>query len=212
MNGMGKRMNHRWMAFWWMLCLALTVGAQQPDARNVLDRAAGALGRAGGVKATFAMHAEGYSTTGTLWMRGEKFVLETDGMKTWFDGHTQWSYSASTNEVSVSEPTEEELQALNPYAWLSIYKQGYGLNGGKSEGQSYNVVMTATDKRKDPERICLRVDKDTYRLQRIVLVQRGGKGTTVIEVRSFAGGQSYADSFFVFDKKAYPQAEVIDLR
>ena len=76
-------------------------------------------------------------------------------MKTWFDGHTQWSYVASADEVNVSEPTQEELQTLNPYAWLSLYKQGYRLKlssvGGKQDKSVYYITMTAADKRKDPE-------------------------------------------------------------
>ena len=137
-------------------------------------------------------------------------------MKTWFDGHTQWSYVASADEVNVSEPTQEELQTLNPYAWLSLYKQGYRLKlssvGGKQDKSVYYITMTAADKRKDPESVYLFVTKDTYRLHQVDLAPRGSKYMTTILINNYQTGQSYPDSFFVFDKKAYPTAEDIDMR
>ena len=156
------------------------------------------------------------SYAGVLYLEGEKFVVETEGMKTWFDGHTQWSYVASADEVNVSEPTQEELQTLNPYAWLSLYKQGYRLKlssvGGKQDKSVYYITMTAADKRKDPESVYLFVTKDTYRLHQVDLAPRGSKYMTTILINNYQTGQSYPDSFFVFDKKAIPPAEVIDMR
>ena len=69
-------------------------------------------------------------------MKGDKFLLETEGVTTWFDGRTQWSYLASSDEVNVSEPTLEELQSINPYSWLSLYKQDYKLKVAKTGNAS----------------------------------------------------------------------------
>ena len=120
-----------------LLLFAVPMSAQQPDAKNILERTAEAFRKAGGVKLAFTVNEQQGSYAGVLYLEGEKFVVETEGMKTWFDGHTQWSYVASADEVNVSEPTQEELQTLNPYAWLSLYKQGYRLKlssvGGKQD-------------------------------------------------------------------------------
>jgi len=156
-----------------LLLFAVPMSAQQPDAKNILERTAEAFRKAGGVKLAFTVNEQQGSYAGVLYLEGEKFVVETEGMKTWFDGHTQWSYVASADEVNVSEPTQEELQTLNPYAWLSLYKQGYRLKLSSVGGKQY---------------------------------------MTTILIDSYQTGQSYPDSFFVFDKKAYPTAEVIDMR
>ena len=199
-----------------LLLFAVPMSAQQPDAKNILERTAEAFRKAGGVKLAFTVNEQQGSYAGVLYLEGEKFVVETEGMKTWFDGHTQWSYVASADEVNVSEPTQEELQTLNPYAWLSLYKQGYRLKlssvGGKQDKSVYYITMTAADKRKDPESVYLFVTKDTYRLHQVDLAPRGSKYMTTILIDSYQTGQSYPDSFFVFDKKAYPTAEVIDMR
>lgn len=198
------------------ILFALPMSAQQPDAKDILERTAEAFRKAGGVKLAFTVHEQQGNYAGVLSLKGEKFVVETEGMKTWFDGHTQWSYVASADEVNISEPTQEELQTLNPYVWLSLYKQGYGLKlgsvGSKQGKASYCVVMTATDKRKDPESIRLYVAKDTYRLLQVDLTPRGSKQPTTILIDSYRTGQSYPAGFFVFDKKSHPTAEVIDMR
>ena len=199
----------------YMLAFALPAWTQQPDAKDILDCTAEAFKNAGGIKITFTAQAPEGSSTGVIRLKGDKFLLETDGVTTWFDGHTQWSYLSSSDEVNVSEPTAEELQSVNPYALLSLYKQGYNLKLGKVDNPRfsslYKVVLTATGRKQDLQCIILYVTKDTYRPERVSMVQRGGD-TVVIIVDSYQTGEDYPDTLFVLDKKAYPAAEVIDLR
>lgn len=198
-----------------VFCFALPISAQQPDAKEILDRTAENFRNAGGVKATFTIRTSGGTSTGTIRLKGDKFLLEADGATTWFDGHTQWSYLASSEEVNISEPTSEELQSINPYALLSLYKHGYKEKLGKLENSQdnslYKVVMTATNRKQDLQCIIMYIAKDSFRPVRVSMAQRGGE-TVVIIINTYQTGQSYPDSLFVFDKKAYPNAEVIDLR
>lgn len=200
--------------------LLLPASAQQLDAKTVLDRTADAFRRAGGVEAEFTVQAtsngvsEG-SSTGVIRLQGRKFMLDSEGVKTWFDGRTQWSYLSGSDEVNISEPTADELQSINPYALLTIYKQGYQIRSGSTNafgGKSiYEVTLTAMDKRQDLQSVNLYIAKDTFQPLRVSMQQRGG-GNVVIRITSYKSGQTYHDSFFTFDRKAYPTAEVIDLR
>lgn len=198
-----------------VLCVALPALAQQTTAKEVLDRTAGNFRNAGGVKATYSVRTSDGTSTGTIRLKGDKFLLEAEGVTTWFDGKTQWSYLASSDEVNVSEPTPEELQSINPYALLSLYKHGFKEKLAKidnaQDASLYKVVLTATDRKQDMQCIILYVSKDTFRPVRISMAQRSGE-TAVIIINSYQAGQSYPDTLFVFDKKAYPKAEVIDLR
>ncbi|MDO4164141.1 MAG: LolA-like putative outer membrane lipoprotein chaperone [Bacteroides sp.] len=195
----------------------LPLWAQSSGAKDILDRTAETFRKDGGIKATFTFSsAEMGESEGTLYLKGDKFVLEAEGVKTWFDGKTQWSYMASTEEVNISTPTPEELQSLNPYVWLSLYKQGYELklgtpSGGKNKTCHY-VCLTATDKKKDPKALNLYVSHDTYHIKQIDLLPQGSRAMSVIIVKSYQTGLTYPDNFFTFDKKKYPKAEVIDLR
>ena len=200
----------------WMLFLTIPTVAQQPDARDILDRAADAFRREGGVKITFSVRAPEGNTNGSIRLKGDKFLLETEGVTTWFDGRTQWSYLASSDEVNVSEPTPEELQSINPYSWLSLYKQDYKLKvaktGNASDDTAYKVVMNATKRSQDMQCIILYIEKGSFRPLKLSMVRRGSKDAAVVFINSYQTGKNYDDSLFVFDRKAYPTAELVDLR
>lgn len=203
----------RWLAFCLFACCCLAVWGQENEARDVMRRTADAFRRAGGIRATFLVHSSEGNTSGTIQLKGEKFVLEAGGMTTWFDGRTQWTYLSSSDEVNISEPTPAELQTLNPYAWLSLYDQGYALQllaGGASD--VYRVQMTATSSSAPIEKLLVFIEKNTLLPSRISLTLAGSFEPTVITIRDCRVKQDYADSFFTFDRRAYPSAEVIDLR
>lgn len=200
-----------------LLCLVFVpLCAQQTDAARIMERVADGFRKSGGVRAEFTVSSSNGSSSGSICLKGDKFMLKAGGVTTWFDGHTQWSYLASSDEVNVSEPTADELQSLNPYAWLSLYRNGYRaqlakMNNSRESALYYKVVLAATDKRRDVQSIVLQVAKANYRPVRIILQQRGGEQADIV-VTACHAGQNWPDSFFVFDRKQYPSAEVIDLR
>lgn len=204
-----------------LLSLPVIAQQQQSQARVILDKTAEAFRKAGGVKADFTVKAvanglvEG-AENGTIQLKGEKFVLKTSDIITWFDGKTQWSYVTKNDEVNVSNPTQEELQQINPYTFLYMYQKGFSYKLGTTKtfrGKAvWEVVLTARDKKQELERITLFVTKDTYEPLYILLQQRGQQTRNEITVTSYQTGQNYTDRVFTFDKKQYPNAEVIDLR
>ena len=105
-----------------ILLLATLQCFAQKDAKacEILDALASAYGKSAGTEIVF-----GGTVDGTIGLKGEKFVLECAGVKSWFDGKTLWSYIEDSEEVNISTPTPEELQSINPYAMLGIYKTGF---------------------------------------------------------------------------------------
>lgn len=196
------------------LCMGLTAAAQENnEARQLLDRVADAFRQAEGVEIAFEVRAPEGTSEGRIRLKGEKFRLDTEGITTWFDGRTQWTYLENSDEVNVSEPTAEELQGINPYAWLSLYKNGYMLKmGEQGDPRLHKVMMTATRQGSELQCLILYVDKQTLRPAKLSLVRKGDREAVVVLVRSYQTGQKYDDALFTFDKRAYPTAEVIDLR
>lgn len=191
------------------LSLAVSVFAQKDkQAREVLDKTAAALKQAEGVRATF-----GGTAQGTLLLKGDRFYLSSGGIQSWFDGKTQWSYLEDSEEVNVSNPTPEELQTINPYSLLSIYKNGYNYKyaGMKSRNgkQGYEVILSP-EKKQDIAAITLFVSK-TYQ-PIYIKVEQSNKSVNEIMVNSYQTHQPLDNATFTFDKKKFPNAEVIDLR
>lgn len=195
-------------------------GQQQMQAKAVLDKTAAAFEKAGGVKATFRVQASSQGRSlgtsgGTIQLKGDKFLLRTPEVITWFDGETQWSYLVESEEVNISLPTPEELQGMNPYALLYLYRNGFASQMGTSQTyqgkQTYEIILTTTDKKEPLSRIVLYVTKDSYQPVGIVAETRN-KNRSEITVTGYQAGQKYADSMFAFEKKQYPRAAVIDLR
>ena len=197
------------------------IAQQQSQAKVILDKTAEVFRKAGGVKADFTVKAvtnglvEG-AENGTIQLKGEKFVLKTSDIITWFDGKTQWSYVTKNDEVNVSNPTQEELQQINPYTFLYMYQKGFSYKLGTVktyQGKAvWEVILTANDKKQELESITLYVTKSTYEPVYIQLQQRGQQTRNEITVTAYQTGLDYADHVFTFDRKAYPTAEVIDLR
>ena len=204
-----------------LLSLPVIAQQQQSQAKVILDKTAEAFRKAGGVKVDFTVKAvtnglvEGVEN-GTIQLKGEKFVLKTSDIITWFDGKTQWSYMVRNDEVNVSTPTQEELQQINPYTFLYMYQKGFSYKLGTVktfQGKAvWEVVLTANDKKQELESITLYVTKNAYEPVCIQLQQRGQKTRNEITVTAYQTGLDYADDVFTFDRKAYPTAEVIDLR
>ena len=156
-----------------LLCFLIGVSvplfANQKEAKEVLDKTASAFRQSGGIHATFTVQTYVKSklqntSSGNIRLKGDKFLLDAEGVKTWFDGRTQWSYVPGNDEVNVAQPTSEELQSINPYAFLSIYEKGYDLKVGKKTvyaGKSvYEVILTAKNKKSDLQCIILYVTKE----------------------------------------------------
>lgn len=188
------------------LLISLTIGAQ--TAKSVLDKAASVVTNKSGVRASFSVKSAQYgSTSGTIAVKGKKFTATTPMATTWFDGKTQWTYMKKSNEVNVSNPTEAELQSLNPYNFINLYKSGFKYTM-TTQANQYTVHLTATKKRQVSQMYIV-VDKSSYRPTKVSMLQ--GKKWTTITISKFSKAK-LSDSAFKFNAKDFPKAEIIDLR
>ena len=157
----------------------------------------------------------GVDFEGTIDIKGEKFVLKTPDMVTWFDGTTQWSYVGQTEEVNVSAPTGDELQAINPVILLQSYQKGfkarYEGECTATNGKAAYEIRLLPKKKSDITEVELQIEKySSYPVSLVVRMQDGISST--IHINKLQTGVNRPDDFFVFPEADYPDAEVIDLR
>lgn len=177
-------------------------------AKEILDKVIDTLTKDGGVQIDF----DG-TENGSIILKGEKFYLHSGQIQSWYDGNTQWSYVADTEEVNVSNPTQEELQGVNPYFVLVNYQANFNsqYNGYKNIGgkQVHEIVLLPKEKG-NADKITLRVSKLHHPIY--IKVEQTQKTVSEINVKSFQKQPHINDQVFRFNKSLFPDAEIIDLR
>ena len=193
-----------------LMAMVLAVMVQAQDATKILDESAATLKAAGNVKIGFAIEVEGGSSNGYIKLQGQKFVINMGGAISWFDGKTMWTYVKDNDEVNVTEPTAAEVAKMNPYSFLSFYKNGYTAKMGTGTAKAHEVVLTGVEG-SSFQKVVVRVNKSTHYPTSVRMTSTKGV-ETYIRCNSLQKNQKYKSSTFQFNKKDYPHVDVIDLR
>lgn len=193
----------------WITCLliSLCLTGWSQTAKSVLDRTAQVVSNKSGVTASFTISSlQNGSASGTISVKGRKFYAKTSIGTVWFDGKTQWTYVPQNEEVNINTPTASELQSINPYAFIYLYRQGYTLSM-KTSGQNYIVTLKSSTK--SIRQMDITLSRQSYIPSRVSMLQN--KRWTTVNISNFKRA-NLSDTLFRFNKKAYPHAEIIDLR
>jgi outer membrane lipoprotein-sorting protein len=176
-------------------------------AKAVLDKTASVVSNKSGAKASFTIKGDQMNASGTIAIKGRKFQAATPQASIWFDGKTQWTYLKKNDEVNIATPSVEEQQAINPYNFINMYKNGYKYTMEKKNGH-FIVHLTASGKKSISE-MYITINQKSYVPSQVRY--KTGKGWIIIDIRNFKAA-SLADGLFRFNAKDFPNAEVIDLR
>ncbi|MHB9055822.1 MAG: LolA family protein [Paludibacteraceae bacterium] len=149
---------------------------------------------------------------GTFLMQGNKFVLNTNDMKVYFDGKTQWSYVPDVNEVSISNPTEKELAETNPLALLQAYKNKATIRFAKTTSKTTQTLeLFPKSNVTDFKKIVVVVNKSNNYPYSLQLTDKKGMVSTLV-LNQFKTGIKTNNNTFVFITKNYKDIEINDLR
>jgi outer membrane lipoprotein-sorting protein len=198
-------------------------GFAQKDqkAKEWIDKSSDAFQKGRAMSIRFTMNVKDItlkateSFDGTIDLSGPKFHIDTPDMETWFDGKTQWILQKGFDEVNVTEPHPEEIQALNPSTIFSIYKKGcnYKYLGEKKHdsGKVHEVELILQNKNSEITKIALQIASDNYMPTKIHIFYKN-KIENIIHIHKYQKNLDLLDSVFTFNKKKYPNVEIIDLR
>lgn len=190
------------------LLLTICIYAQNAtQARKILDKTASIISRKGGASANFNISGKYGNSSGTIYIKGNKFNARTTQAIVWYDGNTQWTYMKKNQEVNISTPTEAQQQSMNPYKFINIYKNGFKL-GMKNITGGWQIHLYATNQKRTIKEMYITINKN-YLPQTIRM--RQSNGWTTIKVSNFKA-ENLSDAIFRFNSKEFPHAEIIDLR
>jgi outer membrane lipoprotein-sorting protein len=156
---------------------------------------------------------EKYISSGTITLKGNKFFLETNEIKAWFNGKTQWAYSPQSNEVSITEPTEKEWAQTNPIAILASFKTKSIIRFSYKAklSQNYVIELIPKPRNKVVEQIEVQINKSTGNLVSLKLTNKNGSVTSVT-LSNFQKGISVNDNIFVYNPEKHKGVVINDLR
>lgn len=204
-------MKFRQIFFLITLLTALSASATN-DSAATLDGVAAKLRNAPSMTASFTVTEPSTGTeTFSATIAGNKFVIGSSAMKTWFDGTTQWTYIASDNEVTIDEPTDAELTQINPLLILNNFRQNFSSKTESTTASAIKISLTAKTKTGDISSAIVTINPKNQLPQEIVVKFRSGK-TATIRISSLTIGKALPITTFRFQKTAYPKAEINDLR
>lgn len=194
------------------LSLLMTVAAAYAvTAESVINTAANRYQRLKSLSANYSLRSGSESTKGMIITSGDKFHITSGQMITWYDGRTQWSYSPSTNEVNISEPTPEELQQVNPFAIINAFRKAYKGTLLASPAGTYKIQLLPIDRRASIRKAVITLNAKTFYPSTILLTMDNNM-TVNISVKNIKTGQNYPASTFIFNKRKYPRVTIVDLR
>jgi outer membrane lipoprotein-sorting protein len=150
--------------------------------------------------------------SGKIVLRANQFFLESNELKVWFDGKTQWAYMKESNEVNISEPEADELAQINPIAIISAFKAASQIQFSKIKNpQNHVIELTAKNKKADFNKVIIQINKTTEDLQSIMIEYKNGI-QNIIQFTNYQKGVNVKPEVFKFDKSKVRDAVVNDLR
>lgn len=209
-----------------MLFSAAQVFAQTDEertemAKSLLDRMSKKNKSYSSIDAKFTLNVDNKQSQkkldykGTLTVKGDRYVCDLMGTKTFFDGTYTYSYVKEAKEVTIQEPDTTEEVAVSPTKLFSAYETGYKMRyieDQKIGNADCGVVdLYPTDRNSNFSRIRLTIDKASLQIKNIVKQCKDGVDYN-ISVESFKTNRNISDDEFVFKTKDYPNVEVIDMR
>ena len=194
--------------------------AKDPKAMALLDKTTAAFDSKKGITADFTITVENTrdnqqeSMPGKIWLKADKFKLSIRDVDTYFDGKTQSVYLKEVQEVTISNPDEEDLKEINPVLLLKSYREGYKMRFVETiqeGGKTLDVIDLFPEDLKNPySRITITIEKESMRLHSVRIQGKDGVNT-ILTIKKY-DFTAVPDDVFAFNPNDIKGIEVVDLR
>jgi outer membrane lipoprotein-sorting protein len=151
---------------------------------------------------------------GVAFGKKEKYFLSFDDQIIANDGKMMWNYQKNTNEAVLLDAEDDDFLMFHPTKILNNWNKEYvAVFIKEDELQDKQVfVLDLTPKNKSQfYKMRLFIDKATSYIQQVVMYET--ENTTVTyTITKFTPNAVISDAKFTFNKKDYPNVQVIDMR
>lgn len=197
------------------VALINTSSAQDAAAKKVLDAVSAKVKAAKGITAGFSISSttsKGKSNgtkSGNISIKGQKYFLKQGKTEIISDGKTVWNYDGAKT-ITVSDASEN-TNTLSPQNLLSnFYDKDFTYKLISSAGNTYEIEMYPTDKRKNFEKVTVYVDKAKNLITKAKITDKA-RNVIQFTLSNVKTDATIADNTFTFNRSKYPKdAEVIE--
>lgn len=150
---------------------------------------------------------------GTILLYGEKFYLEYDEIKVWYNGKTQWVYMDAAEELTISNPTNEEAAQMNPMLMLQelLADSQLSFSSAHKSADNHVVDFVPNKTQNDILRLTLFINRTTQLPTSLQMRQRNGIFTT-LALTQIKEQPRATEALFECKMSDYPDAFIVDLR
>lgn len=198
-----------------LLMIVIPLHAQNGKCNILLDNVIKEYDNSKGVSANFNISSEsnGYVSeiSGNIFLNGNRFAFTTDEMECGYDGETLWSYIKNNEEINLSLPEEDEIININPYLLLKNYNSRFKCSFAGKNGDLETILLTPKNNTDNIQSVKVTINSKLLYPTRIEVVNKDSS-KIVIKVANYNSRINVDSSKFIFDKKRFPNIEVIDLR
>ena len=193
------------------IIMAFTASAATDNAMDIINQAAAKFSAAPSISAAYTITANGERVSGRVSFAGDKFTMTTPQLLTWYDGKTQWSYNRENNEVTITEPTADELSQINPFVIINSFRNSYIARSLTAPKGFAKIELTARDPKSEVISATVTLNDKTLLPTQIQLTTRSKQQVTIV-LNSVTTGQKYNIKAFQFYAPNYPGVQIVDLR
>lgn len=157
---------------------------------------------------------------GKLWLKTNKYKIETSDFLLFFDGSKSYYYLTNENEVNVTKPDPNEdgddFQLFNPQSYFNLSSKSFKSNLVKetvrNDRNVYEINLYPIQiKTARYSRIHIMIEKTTLQLVYLKAFMNDGTNYTLSFKPYQIHQNALRDSFFIFNPVEYPGVEIIDL-
>ncbi|MCM1348784.1 MAG: outer-membrane lipoprotein carrier protein LolA [Firmicutes bacterium] len=198
-----------------LLSLALMLSAlasvAATNAMDILNQAAAKFKDAPSVSASYTLMSGGEKVSGRVSFSGDRFTMTSPEILTWYDGTTQWTYNKANNEVTVSEPTPDELGQINPFTVINQFRNTYTAKELQAPTGFKKIELTAKNPKAEITTAIVTFNDKSMLPSQINITMRSKQQISIV-LSSVTTGKKYNIKAFQFHAPNYPGVQIVDLR
>ncbi|MCU0321813.1 MAG: outer membrane lipoprotein carrier protein LolA [Chitinophagaceae bacterium] len=193
----------------------LAIAQNDPNAKKILDAVGQKVNSFKSISGNFTIKSftsKGKPNgvkTGTISMKGSKYVLKQGKTEITCDGKNIYSFDGSKT-ITVG-PAEDANKSLTPQKILSgSYDKEFNYKLISSKGAFHEIELKPVDTRKNFQKVTVFVDKTKNIISKAKVLDKSNN-TMEFSFTNLNTSSSIADNVFVFNKNKYPKdVEILD--